>query len=91
MNRLTELRAAFAKLSPREMAVLRLMCAGLSNKKIAIALDCSVRTVEAVRSKLYETMRVESPAALGRLYGEWQTLEEIKSQTLTPKDPNDVR
>ncbi len=51
-------------LTPREMDVLRLLCRGLRNKKIAERLSLSVRTVEghvsAIFSRLGVTSRTEA-------------------------------
>lgn len=42
-----------------------------NNKQIASLCNVSVRTVENRRQGLYRKLNVTSPAALGRIYGEW--------------------
>lgn len=57
-------RPGSSPLSPRELAVLRLLARGLSNKDIALALGISLRTVEGhlgnVFAKLGVTSRTEA-------------------------------
>ncbi len=51
-------------LTPREQDVLRQISSGLSNKKIAVKLKISVRTVETHRFNLMEKLGIKSLAAL---------------------------
>lgn len=76
--RLLELRAQVNGLPLRQAMVLYAVCEdGLQNKAIACRLRLSNRSVETARAALYRAMGVETPAALGRLYGEWRTLERL--------------
>ncbi|HSW82336.1 MAG TPA: LuxR C-terminal-related transcriptional regulator, partial [Usitatibacter sp.] len=53
-----------AQLTQREREVLDLVVAGKTNRDIAEALDISVKTVEAHRSRLMEKVEAESVAEL---------------------------
>jgi RNA polymerase sigma factor (sigma-70 family) len=53
-----------AHLTQREREVLDLVVAGKTNRDIAEALDISVKTVEAHRSRLMEKVEAESVAEL---------------------------
>jgi RNA polymerase sigma factor (sigma-70 family) len=53
-----------AQLTQREREVLDLVVAGKTNRDIAEALDISVKTVEAHRSRLMEKVEAESVAQL---------------------------
>jgi pimeloyl-ACP methyl ester carboxylesterase/DNA-binding CsgD family transcriptional regulator len=55
--------AALPDLSERELAVLELVAAGLSNDEIATRLVISVRTVERHLSNVYAKLRVSGKAA----------------------------
>lgn len=52
------------QLTGREMEVMRLVTAGLSNKDIARQLEISPRTVEKYRARVMEKMRADSIADL---------------------------
>ena len=52
------------QLTGREMEVMRLVTAGLSNKEIARQLEISPRTVEKYRARVMEKMRADSIADL---------------------------
>ncbi len=56
-----------AKISPRELEVLKLLLAGESNKSIAFTLGISTRTVEVHRANLMQRLGVKSFAELIRL------------------------
>jgi DNA-binding NarL/FixJ family response regulator len=53
-----------AKLSEKELTVLRLMCQEKSTREIAEAVDLSPRTVEAIRDKLKTKTGAKSTAGL---------------------------
>jgi DNA-binding NarL/FixJ family response regulator len=53
---------AGAKLTPREMAALRLLADGRANEEIAGQLDISWRTAKAELSRLFEKLGVTSRA-----------------------------
>ena len=53
-----------ALLSQKEISVLRLMCEEKSTQEIAIALDLSPRTIEAIREKLKIKTGTKSTAGL---------------------------
>ena len=59
--------ARVAGLTPRERDLLEGLIAGLSNKRVAIRLNVSVRTVEMHRSNLMEQLGVGSLAEAVRL------------------------
>jgi LuxR family maltose regulon positive regulatory protein len=57
-------------LNDRELSILRLMAAGLSNREIAGELYLSVNTIKAYSSQLYGKMGVKKRAeAVARAYG----------------------
>jgi FixJ family two-component response regulator len=61
-----ESRARLAKLTARELEVLRLVIAGLLNKQIAAELGVAVRTIKTHRSRVMQKMGVVSVADLVR-------------------------
>ena len=63
-----ESRDHFALLSERELEVLGLIVAGLTNKEIGRALSLSPRTVETHRANLFAKLEVESLAVLIRRF-----------------------
>ena len=62
-----ESRARLAKLTPRELEVLRLVIAGLLNKQIAAELRITLRTTKTHRARVMQKMGVVSVAELVRL------------------------
>jgi len=56
---------ARGSLSPREIEVLQLLCAGRTHAEIAIALSISSRTVDSHRTHLTEKSGCENGIALG--------------------------
>ena len=52
------------ELSKREMAVLKALAIGLSNKEIALSLNISVRTVETHRQNLKSKLNIHTSAGL---------------------------
>lgn len=60
-------RAKIERLSPSERQVLEMVLEGVPNKQIAGKLGVCVRTVEARRSRIYQSTDVGSVAALVRL------------------------
>lgn len=64
---LTELRARFDSLTPREREVLELVVAGLLNKQIADQLGTSELTVKTHRAHLMQKTEAESLAHLVRM------------------------
>jgi FixJ family two-component response regulator len=67
MSELTELRARYESLTPRERAVMRLVVTGLLNKQIAAELGMSEVTVKIHRAHAMKKMRAASLADLVRL------------------------
>ena len=61
-------RQRLARLSERELEVLKLMVEGYTSKQIAKQLGVSPRTVETHRAHLMEKLEVDSLAGLVRLY-----------------------
>lgn len=63
-SELNSFLALVATLTPRERQVFHLMVRGLINKKIAVELGTTERTVKAHRHEVMEKMKVESLAEL---------------------------
>jgi DNA-binding NarL/FixJ family response regulator len=57
---------AAVQLTPRQVAVLRLIVDGLRMKEIASALDLSPRTVETIKYELMHELKIHSTAELVR-------------------------
>jgi FixJ family two-component response regulator len=66
-EQLRDLRARFAKLTPREREVFELVVAGRLNKQIAVELGMAERTVKAHRGQVMTKMQVTSVAELVHL------------------------
>jgi two-component system response regulator FixJ len=63
----SNLRLRLESLTPKEREVLDLMISGDANKVIARKLDCSIRTVENHRQKVFQKMEADSLAELVRM------------------------
>ena len=61
------LRKRFESLTPREMAVMRLVVAGLLNKQIASRLGVSEITVKVRRSRMMKKLKAKSPIELAHM------------------------
>ncbi len=61
------LKQALAELTEREQEVMRLVLAGLPNKRVADELQISVRTVEVHRARVFDKMGVKSAVELSNL------------------------
>ncbi len=63
-------RARWDKLSgpvtPREQSIIRLIADGQSNKRMALILGISLKTVEAHRANLMRKLEIKSTASLVR-------------------------
>jgi DNA-binding NarL/FixJ family response regulator len=68
-----------ARLSDRELAVLRLIALGHANKEIAELLYLSVKTVETYKARLMEKLNLKSRAALVRFALNHKLLDDEKS------------
>lgn len=68
-----------ARLSDRELAVLRLIALGHANKEIAELLFLSVKTVETYKARLMEKLNLKSRAALVRFALNHKLLDDEKS------------
>jgi FixJ family two-component response regulator len=64
---LSEIRARFESLTPREKEVLDLVVAGLLNKQIADELGTSELTIKTHRAHVMEKTRADSLAHLVRM------------------------
>jgi RNA polymerase sigma factor (sigma-70 family) len=62
-----ELRKRFESLTPREVAVMRLVVAGLLNKQIASRLGISEITVKVRRSRMMKKLKAKSPIELAHM------------------------
>jgi FixJ family two-component response regulator len=69
-ERVAELRARYASLTPREREVMAGVVAGRLNKQICYALRAAERTIKTHRSRVMEKMMVRSVADLVRLADE---------------------
>ena len=56
-----------ADISEREQHVLRCIADGMTNKRAAVALDISIKTVETYRLRLMKKLNVHSAAELIRV------------------------
>jgi FixJ family two-component response regulator len=65
-----ELRARFARLTPRERNVFEMVVAGLLNKQIAARLGIGERTVKAQRAQVMAKLGAANAAELGRIAAE---------------------
>ncbi|QEG35043.1 response regulator transcription factor [Bythopirellula goksoeyrii] len=63
----SSLKQRLDNLTPKELEVLHLMIAGDANKVIARKLDCSIRTIENHRQKVFHKMEADSLAELVRM------------------------
>lgn len=72
-EQLRDLRARFAKLTPREREVFDLVVAGRLNKQIAVELGMAERTVKAHRGQVMAKMQVTSVAELVHLADKMQS------------------
>lgn len=63
----SSLKQRLGELTPKEREVLDLMISGDANKVIARKLDCSIRTVENHRQKVFQKMAADSLAELVRM------------------------
>jgi FixJ family two-component response regulator len=72
-EQLRDLRARFARLTPREKEVFDLVIAGRLNKQIAVELGMAERTVKAHRGQVMTKMQVTSVAELVHLADKMQS------------------
>jgi two-component system response regulator FixJ len=61
-----ELRDRFARLTPRQTEIFKLVAEGMTSQAIAEKLGISVRTVESYRAEIMEKMQAQSVAVLVR-------------------------
>ena len=66
-QQINTLKLRLGSLTPKELEVLHLMIAGDPNKVIARKLDCSIRTIENHRQRVFHKMEAESLAELVRM------------------------
>jgi DNA-binding NarL/FixJ family response regulator len=71
-----------AELSPRELEVLELVAAGLTNEAIAKRLSLSVRTIERHLSNLYAKLRVSGKAGRAAAAARFSHLQGRSSSSL---------
>ena len=67
LTALRELRERSETLTPREREVMGLVVAGMLNKRIAVELDISEKTVNVHRAQVMQKMRADSLAELVRM------------------------
>jgi len=73
-HRRRELQRQFDLLTPREREVLGLVIAGKLNKEIATKLGTAEGTIKVHRASIMEKLSVHSPAELGRITQELDSL-----------------
>jgi FixJ family two-component response regulator len=78
-NAMTDLRAHFSSLTPREREIMALVASGLMSKQIAAEVGLSEITVKVHRSHLMKKMGARSVADLVRMAGALE-LKSAKSQ-----------
>jgi FixJ family two-component response regulator len=66
-DRLRDLRARYAALSPREREIMALVCSGLMNKQVAAKMTISEVTVKVHRHNLMKKLGAKSLAELVRM------------------------
>lgn len=76
--RIAEINTSLDKLTPRECDVLAGMLRGLTNKKLAVVLDISPRTVEVHRLKVLEKTQCRNAIELAWAVGCSQALEYLE-------------
>ncbi|GAP96445.1 photosynthetic electron transport-dependent transcriptional regulator PedR [Leptolyngbya sp. NIES-2104] len=81
---------AQAPLSERELQVIELVAAGLTNQDIAEKLEISKRTVDNHISNILTKTETENRVALVRWALQWGKvcLDEVNCCTLPPYNPN---
>jgi two-component system response regulator DctR len=67
---LSERQSRLSELTDRERDVMQLVVEGLPNKLIADQLEISVRTVEVLRSRVFDKMNVKSAVELANFLRE---------------------
>ena len=73
----------FVSLSDQEKEIVRLAADGYPNKRIAITLGVSIKTIEKYRRRAYEKLNVDSTALMARAV----TLESMHSLLHSSKSP----
>jgi two-component system, LuxR family, response regulator FixJ len=63
----TEARERYARLTPREQAVMRLLAEGLQHRDIAERLNISPRTVEVYKARMMQKLQLRTLAEVVRL------------------------
>src|SRR4029079_15522153 len=67
LEHLSDIRARYETLTPRERQVMAGVVSGRLNKQICYALDAAERTIKTHRSRVMSKMKVRSVAELVRL------------------------
>ncbi len=62
-----ETEALLATLTPREHEIVNLICRGWGSREISMALDISVRTVDAHRANISDKLGTKSPAEFAQM------------------------
>lgn len=80
IQRFKDLEEVVSQLSSREQAVLRWVMAGQLNKRIARALEVSVRTIESDRAKLIDKFGVQSSCELVAKFATYTLWTELNAR-----------
>ena len=80
MQELQAINDKLSQLTARELRVFDLIGAGRMNKQIAKRFDCSVRTVENIRAKIYSKLGISTAAQLGVLYGLRKAYDAVEAR-----------